>query len=330
MADEKVDEETYSLIFKSLKHPIRRKILRMLLNQELTFSQILDVLSIDSGHLSYHVENLGDLITRSQDGKYGLSSIGVAAVKLMSGVEELPAVPAYKKAREGLDIVKVYPLFLVGILVFAGLYFASFTVTVESEGVETTPGTLFSIGSGEVFQFNITIVFGEGMREQRVEDNALYEVRAPLINTLTLWEKGVFSFGLEGNGTYDMQITVYSPVGADAVDGMRVLITNVTQINATQFLVYKPTRTVTYRERFVNWQGRVLGLGPTEITQAGTYTFEIRNLGTQEINGLLSVHLGWELFYKPYFIFGVVAISLALIYPVLLLLQLAKEPKIRA
>lgn len=330
MSDEKVEEETYSLIFKSLKHPIRRKILRMLLNQELTFSQILDVLSIDSGHLSYHVGNLGDLITRSQDGKYGLSSIGVAAAKLMSGVEEHPAMPTYKKAREGLDIVKVYPLILVGILIFAGLHFANFTVIVKSEGVETTPGTLFSIRSGEAFQFNITIVFGEGMRERRVEDNALYEARAPPINTLTLWEKGAFSFELEGNGTYDIQITVYSPVGADTVDGMRVWIINVTQINATQILVYKPTRTVTYREAFVNWQGRVLGLGRTEITQAGTYTFETKNLGTQEISGLLSVHLLWELLYKPYFIFGIAATSLALIYPVLFLLKLAKEPKIRA
>jgi hypothetical protein len=270
------------------------------------------------------------LITRSQDGKYGLSSIGVAAAKLMSGVEEHPAVPTHKKARDGLDVLKFYPLILVGILVFAGLYFASFTTIVTSEDVETTPGTLFSIRTGETFQYNVTIVFSEGMREQRVEDDALYEVRAPLIDTLTLWEKGLFSFGLEGNGTFDMQITVYTPAEANKFDGMSIVITNATQINATQISVYRPTRTATYRERFDNFQGRILGLGHTEITQEGTYTCEIRNLGTQEITGLLSVHLGWELFHRPYFIFGVAAISLALIYPVLLLLKLAKEPKILA
>lgn len=90
MPEEKIEEETYSLIFKSLKHPIRRKILRILVGKQLAFSEILGILSIDSGHLSYHIENLGDLVKHSANGKYELSSIGIAAVDLMSGVEERP------------------------------------------------------------------------------------------------------------------------------------------------------------------------------------------------------------------------------------------------
>jgi len=329
MSEEKVEEETYSVIFKSLKHPIRRKILRMLLNEDLTFSHILDALSIDSGHLSYHIENLGDLITRSREGKYGLSSIGVAAVKLMSGVEEHPAIPTHKRAVEGLDIMKVYPLILVVILILAGLYFTNFTMSVKFEDRETTPETLISIRPGETFEFNVTIVFGEGMDEHRTENNALYVAKAPPINTLTLQEKGSFWFGLEGNGPYTMQTTVCSPIETD-IGKWHVVIINGTQIYGTQILVYKPTRTVTSRQIFVNWHGRVLGSGRTEISQAGTYTFEIKNLGAQEISGFLSVHLRWELFHKPYFIFGIAAISLALIYPVLILLNSQKGLKIRA
>ncbi len=94
MPGEKIEEETYSLIFRSLKHPIRRKILRILVDKELAFSEILNILSIDSGHLSYHIENLGGLVKRSVNGKYGLSSVGVAAVDLMSGVEEAPRLLA--------------------------------------------------------------------------------------------------------------------------------------------------------------------------------------------------------------------------------------------
>ncbi|MHA2314682.1 MAG: ArsR/SmtB family transcription factor [Candidatus Hermodarchaeia archaeon] len=90
MPQEKIEEETYSLIFRSLKHPIRRKILRILVDKQLAFSKILAILSMDSGHLSYHIENLGDLVKHTADGKYELSSIGVAAVNLMSGVEERP------------------------------------------------------------------------------------------------------------------------------------------------------------------------------------------------------------------------------------------------
>ncbi len=104
MSEEKLEEETYSLIFSSLKNPIRRKILRMLAKKRLvfsgmTFSRMLESLSIDSGHLSYHLEKMGDLLTRSENGEYGLSSVGVAAVKLMTGVEDYPEVSSKKWLR---------------------------------------------------------------------------------------------------------------------------------------------------------------------------------------------------------------------------------------
>jgi DNA-binding transcriptional ArsR family regulator len=85
---EKSEDETYSLIFRSLKHPIRRKVLRTLAHKELTFSEILEAISIDSGHLSYHLDSLGELLTRSAEGRYKLSAAGEAAARLMGGVEE--------------------------------------------------------------------------------------------------------------------------------------------------------------------------------------------------------------------------------------------------
>ncbi|MCJ7632126.1 winged helix-turn-helix domain-containing protein [Candidatus Bathyarchaeota archaeon] len=87
MSEDRREDKTYSVIFSSLKHPIRRNILRLLMETPSTFSEIMNVLSVDSGHLSYHLENLGSLITRNE-GKYTLSSIGVAAVNLMNGVKE--------------------------------------------------------------------------------------------------------------------------------------------------------------------------------------------------------------------------------------------------
>jgi len=36
MAEDNIEEETYSLIFTSLKHPIRRRILRMLADKTST------------------------------------------------------------------------------------------------------------------------------------------------------------------------------------------------------------------------------------------------------------------------------------------------------
>ena len=84
------EEETYSIMFSSLKHPARRKILRMLADKPKNFSRILEEIGISSSHLTYHLENLGELVTKMDDGKYRLSTFGEAAVMTMKGVEEVP------------------------------------------------------------------------------------------------------------------------------------------------------------------------------------------------------------------------------------------------
>jgi DNA-binding transcriptional ArsR family regulator len=68
------NEEIYSIMFSSLKHPARRKILRMLSERSMTFSQLLEELGVSSSHLTYHLENLGELVTKTENGKYKLST----------------------------------------------------------------------------------------------------------------------------------------------------------------------------------------------------------------------------------------------------------------
>jgi len=86
------EEEIYSIMFSSLKHPARRKILRMLADKPMTFSQMLEVLGVSSSHLTYHLENLGELVSRQETGEYRLSTFGAASVGTMKVVEEAPAV----------------------------------------------------------------------------------------------------------------------------------------------------------------------------------------------------------------------------------------------
>jgi DNA-binding transcriptional ArsR family regulator/cell division protein FtsB len=85
------DEEPYSTIFASLKHPIRRRILRMLSKKPMSFSEMLEVLGVSSSFLTYHLENLGELLGKIDDGKYKLSSFGEAAMATMTKVEDIPA-----------------------------------------------------------------------------------------------------------------------------------------------------------------------------------------------------------------------------------------------
>lgn len=87
MGEVNSESETYSVMFKALKHPIRRRILNMIGEKPTSFSEILKALQIDSGHLTYHLDSLGELVSKNDHGEYQLSVFGRAAVKLFSDVE---------------------------------------------------------------------------------------------------------------------------------------------------------------------------------------------------------------------------------------------------
>jgi len=86
------DEEPYSTIFASLKHPIRRRILRMLSKQPMSFSEMTDALGVSNSFLTYHLESLSELIGKTEEGKYRLSSFGEAANATMNKVEDIPTI----------------------------------------------------------------------------------------------------------------------------------------------------------------------------------------------------------------------------------------------
>jgi DNA-binding transcriptional ArsR family regulator len=114
------EEETYSVMFSSLKHPIRRKILRILVANPQTFTEILEQVNIESAHLSYHLENLGDLTKKTNEGKYSLSDLGQAAVSLMTKVEEPEKLvtPTILRTPRRLNVLRVFSLaaILIGVL----------------------------------------------------------------------------------------------------------------------------------------------------------------------------------------------------------------------
>jgi len=121
------EEETYSTIFTSLKHPVRRKILRMLAEMPRKFSEMLEALEISSSHLTYHLENLGELVSKMENGKYRLSTFGEVAVTTMSKVEEAPKV---NRAKGSLSLPlrwkSLYMVLMVGLVVLAAISYTQY------------------------------------------------------------------------------------------------------------------------------------------------------------------------------------------------------------
>ena len=111
------EEAIYSIMFSSLKHPVRRKILRMLSHNPMSFSKMLDALAISSSHLTYHLENLGELVSKTSNGNYQLSTFGLASVNTMKIVEDAPSV--HSNHRMSLRLKSVIAVFLIATIVLA-------------------------------------------------------------------------------------------------------------------------------------------------------------------------------------------------------------------
>ena len=114
-------EEIYSIMFSSLKHPARRKILRILADKPLTFSEMLELLGVSSSNLTYHLENLGELVTKDEHGIYHLSTFGLAAVGTMKIVEDAPEVHPKKRGGLSFKWKTAIAALLIGVIVLASL-----------------------------------------------------------------------------------------------------------------------------------------------------------------------------------------------------------------
>ncbi len=120
------EEETYSTMFTSLKHPARRKILRMLGEKPKSFSRILEELGISSSHLTYHLENLGELVTKLDDGSYKLSTFGRAAVLTMKGVEEAPEIQPKHPLSLPTIWKTIFSVLMIAVVILASLSYVQY------------------------------------------------------------------------------------------------------------------------------------------------------------------------------------------------------------
>jgi DNA-binding transcriptional ArsR family regulator len=142
------EEEIYSIMFSSLKHPARRKILRMLAEESMTFSQLLEELGISSSHLTYHLENLGELVSKEENGKYKLSTFGAAAVDTMKIVEEAPAVRSKHGFPLSLRWRSILAILVIAVVLLASMSYVQYAslnqLSSEHEHLESKYDTLLS------------------------------------------------------------------------------------------------------------------------------------------------------------------------------------------
>jgi hypothetical protein len=337
MVEDKLEEETYSLIFTSLKHSIRRRILRMLADKPSTYSEILETLNIDSGHLSYHLENLGDLIVHSKDGQYKLSSFGAAAVKLMGGVEEQTPASSNRRIKPRGLLAKVYPIILAFALIAASFHlvtYSSLVFTTTSSTASLVPPVYsnipFKLSTDETFEIMAYIEYspvpsnhGTGLRGNFDE----WTFTIPrLESTLTGWDEATIwidsRFNLKtpdapqqikiivGNETILENRTVIITIEGNS--GFAVIQNSATDPSNLEVAIAAPEG-ATIQDNFFQ-SGGTASSPLVPITQEGLYKFMITNKDICDWNGFLTVNVQLQHYEKPYFYWGVVGFIIALGY----------------
>ena len=84
-----INEENISQILRVLSHNIRREILIILRKKEQSFSELMSILDIDTGKMSFHLRILKQFIDRTESGKYRLNRFGKNALVILKDIEAL-------------------------------------------------------------------------------------------------------------------------------------------------------------------------------------------------------------------------------------------------
>ena len=84
-----INEENISQILRVLSHNIRREILIILQKKEQSFSELMSLLDIDTGKMSFHLRILKQFIDRTDSGKYKLNRFGKNALVILKDIEAL-------------------------------------------------------------------------------------------------------------------------------------------------------------------------------------------------------------------------------------------------
>ncbi len=114
MTQNQADKKT---IFNVLGNDLRRRIFVHIGIQPRTYTWLLEELEIESGHLAYHLRNMGGLVEKDTEGIYKLSKLGIEASNILEEKET-----ESETKRKPSPIVSLVGLIIVVIIVTSTFY----------------------------------------------------------------------------------------------------------------------------------------------------------------------------------------------------------------
>jgi uncharacterized RDD family membrane protein YckC len=124
-----LNEDSVAKILLILSHKIRRDILTILFEKkEQSFSELMAILNIDTGKMSFHLRNLKLLIEQTPNGKYRLNKFGQNALRLIKDIESFSIDVDFLENKSNRHIAR-FSRRAMAFLVVIGV---AFTITVAA------------------------------------------------------------------------------------------------------------------------------------------------------------------------------------------------------
>ena len=292
------EEEIYSIMFTSLKHPVRRKILRMLANKPMTFMEMVEQLGVSTSHLTYHLESLGELVSKLDGGTYKLSTFGVATVSAMNGVEEAPQIEQKRRWKLALKWKAAFGALLIAVILLAGmatLQYANINSLSESKNALSLQNKqLLSTGTGpdKVYNFldymtaidarNYTVTLDSDVINYRSDFNVAEETIKYTLATVTTPQTSMdvnLRFRNNHFSRYDLTLGESTPILISNVPSDLLQNVNLTLRN------YKAYSGDAYITPMINLL--------STVTNTSTHTYIDGNMALQITNSAGSVTFYW-------------------------------------
>jgi uncharacterized RDD family membrane protein YckC len=140
-----VDQGNVSKILSVLSHPLRREILLDLSdNGESSFTDLLNLLKVDTGKLSFHLRSLSPFIEQTSNGKYKLSRAGESAVRVIHDVEGWAEVADVEGKASSLPLASFKNRALAFLIDFALIFGITAAITFLPDILSLSVADFFS------------------------------------------------------------------------------------------------------------------------------------------------------------------------------------------
>jgi len=155
-----VDQENISKILSILSHPLRREILLNLSEKgESSFTDLMNLLKVDTGKLSFHLRSLEIFIEQTPTGKYKLSRAGESAVRVIHDVEGWAEVADVQRKESQLPLASLKNRITAYVIDFALILAITMAIIFTPQLISISSATFFAALTSTVLFITVGLLW---------------------------------------------------------------------------------------------------------------------------------------------------------------------------